>query len=148
MFTTLNPNDIESITVLKDAASVAIYGSRAANGVIVITSKKGKYGQQARVTIRAKYGWSQLTPDKVDMMNSDQYIEYRDKIGQPVSQGIKDLVNKHGISTNWRDEIFDGSAPTYSLEGSCYRRYRAYILLYIAQPPESGRYHRSVGHAS
>ncbi len=118
VFTTLNPNDIESITVLKDAASVAIYGSRAANGVIVITSKKGKYGQQARVTIRAKYGWSQLTPDKVDMMNSDQYIEYRDKIGQPVSQGIKDLVNKHGISTNWRDEIFDGSAPTYSLEGA------------------------------
>ena len=99
VFTTLNPNDIESITVLKDAASVAIYGSRAANGVIVITSKKGKYGQQARVTIRAKYGWSQLTPDKVDMMNSDQYIEYRDKIGQPVAQSIKDLVSKHGIST-------------------------------------------------
>lgn len=50
VFTTLSMNDIESVTVLKDAVSTAIYGSRAANGVIVITSKKGKFGQKAKMT--------------------------------------------------------------------------------------------------
>lgn len=52
-FTALNPNDIESMTVLKDASSTAIYGSRAANGVVIMTSKKGKMGQKARVSINA-----------------------------------------------------------------------------------------------
>lgn len=118
VFTTLNPNDIESITVLKDAASVAIYGSRAANGVIVITSKKGKLGEQAKVTIGARFGWSQLTPDKVDMMDSEQYVKFRDLIGQPVSLEIRNLVDKYGISTNWRDEMFNSSAPTYALDAT------------------------------
>lgn len=118
VFTTLNPRDIENITVLKDAASVAIYGSRAANGVIVITSKKGKFGQRARVSIRANYGWSQMTPDKVEMMNSEQYIKYRDLAGNPVTDEAREAWEKYGISTNWRDEIFNASAPTYSLEGA------------------------------
>ncbi len=116
LFTTLNPSDIESVTVLKDAASTAIYGSRAANGVIVLTSKKGKFGDKAQVTIRARYGISQLASDKVDMMNSKQYIQFRDIAGIPVDQSIKDLVNNYGIDTNWRDEMFK-NAPTYSLEG-------------------------------
>lgn len=118
VFSTLNPNDIESITVLKDAASVAIYGTRAANGVIVITSKKGKTGEKAHIDFRFKYGWSQLTTDKVEMMNSEQYIHYRDLIGSPVSQDMRDAWEKYGISTNWRDETFDSSAPTYSLEAA------------------------------
>lgn len=118
VFTTLNPSDIESITVLKDAASVAIYGSRAANGVIVITSKKGKFGEKAKFTVRASYGWSQLAEDKVDMMNSQQYIQYRDLIGNPVSNEIKNIVDKYGISTNWRDQLFKDNAPTYSVEAA------------------------------
>lgn len=118
-FTTLNPNDIENITVLKDAASVAIYGSRAANGVIVITSKKGKFGEQAKVTLRAKYGWSQMTPDKIDMMSSKQYKEYRSLIGNPITNPeALYAIDELGINTNWRDEIFDSSAPTYSLEAA------------------------------
>ena len=88
VFTTLNPNDIKSVTVLKDAASVAIYGSRAANGVIVITSKRGAFGEKANVTLRANVGWSQMVEDNVTMMNSQQYIEFRDKIGSPVSQEV------------------------------------------------------------
>lgn len=116
VFTTLNPYDIESVAVLKDAASLAIYGSRAANGVIVVTSKKGK-AQKPRFTLRATVGWSNMAYDKMDMMDSRQYIAYRDKIGQPVTQEIKDLVDKYGISTNWMDEMFS-SAPTYSIEGS------------------------------
>ena len=118
LFNSLNPADIENITVLKDAASTAIYGSRAANGVIVITSKKGKYGQKATVTLRAQYGFSQMVSDQIDMMNSEQYIQFRDMIGQSVSQEVKDLVSKYGISTDWRKEIFDSSAPTYTLDAS------------------------------
>ncbi len=118
VFTTLNPNDIQSITVLKDAASVAIYGSRAANGVVVITSKKGAMGEAPKVTVRANYGWSQIVEDGVEMMDSRQYIEFRDKIGIPVTEEVRNLVDKYGISTNWRDEIFRSAAPTYSVDAS------------------------------
>ena len=118
IFTTLNPSDIESVTVLKDAASVAIYGSRAANGVIVITSKKGKYGEKAKVTLRANYGFSSMVEDKIDMMDSKQYIQFRDLINQPVSNSVRELVDNYGISTDWRDVIFDNSAPTYSVEAA------------------------------
>ncbi len=90
VFTTLNPNDIQNITVLKDAASVAVYGSRAANGVIVITSKRGAMGERPKVTVRANYGWSQMVEDNVEMMDSKQYIEFRDRIGSPVSDNIRD----------------------------------------------------------
>ena len=118
VFNTLNPNDIENITVLKDAASVAIYGSRAANGVIVITSKRGKYAEKATVNIRAKYGWSQMTQDKTEMMNSEQYIRFRDLIGSPVSDAQRYAWEGLGIDTDWRKETFDSHAPTYSLEAS------------------------------
>ncbi|MDE6417079.1 MAG: TonB-dependent receptor [Duncaniella sp.] len=118
VFTTLNPSDIESVTVLKDAASVAIYGSRAANGVIVITSKKGKFQEKAKVNIRASFGWSQMAHDNVEMMNSEQYIRYRDLIGKPVSEEIRSLVDNYGISTNWRNEVFNSSAPTYQLDAA------------------------------
>ena len=118
LFNTLNPADIANITVLKDAASTAIYGSRAANGVIVITSKKGKLNEKVNLSLRAQYGISTPVEDGLDMMNSQQYVEFRDKIGQPVSDAIRDLVNKYGISTNWRDELLDKSAPTYTLEAT------------------------------
>ena len=117
-FNSMNADDIESITVLKDGASISIYGSRGANGVIVITTKKGKFGAQARATIRANYGWSAMASDNVEMMNSQQYMEFRDLIGQPLSAGVKDLINNYGISTNWRDEMFRNNAPTYSVEGN------------------------------
>ncbi len=118
VFTTLNPNDIKSVTVLKDAASVAIYGSRAANGVIVITSKRGAFGEKANVTLRANVGWSQMVEDNVTMMNSQQYIEFRDKIGSPVSQEVRDIVDKYGISTDWRKEMFNDNALTYSVDAA------------------------------
>ena len=118
MFNTLNPSDIQNITVLKDAASTAIYGSRAANGVIVITSRKGKYNERANLTVRAQGGFSTPVSDGLTMMNSDQYVQFRDLIGQPVSQQIRDLVNNYGISTNWRDEVLSSSAPTYTFDAA------------------------------
>ena len=111
-FSTLNPSDIANITVLKDAASTAIYGSRAANGVIVITSRQGKYSEQVQLTVKAQYGISSPTSDGVTMMNSEQYIKFRDMMGQPVSDQIRNLVDKYHINTNWRDEMLDSSAPT------------------------------------
>lgn len=117
VFTTLSMNDIESVTVLKDAVSTAIYGSRAANGVIVITSKKGKFGQKAKVTVRANVGWSSPVENKIKMMNSQQYIEFRDKINQPVTAEVRELVEKYGISTDWQKEMIKDNAMTYSLEG-------------------------------
>ena len=118
MFNTLNPSDIQSISVLKDAASTAIYGSRAANGVIVITSKKGRLNEKAQLVVRGQYGFSTPVSDGIQMMNSQQYIQFRDMIGQPVSQNIRDLVNNYGISTNWRNEFLSNSAPTYTVDAS------------------------------
>lgn len=118
VFNSLNPGDIENITVLKDAASTAIYGSRAANGVIVITSKKGKFNEKATVTLRGQFGFSNMVEDQLDMMNSKQYLQFREMLGQPLSQEAQDAINKYGIDTNWRDEIFDSHAPTYTLDAN------------------------------
>ena len=118
VFNTLNPADIQSITVLKDAASTAIYGSRAANGVIVITSRKGKFNERANLTLRAQYGISSPVQDGIEMMNSQQYIQFRDLIKQPVSDDVRNLVNNYGISTNWRDEVINSEAPTYTLDAA------------------------------
>lgn len=117
-YATLNPADIESITVLKDAASTAIYGARAANGVIVLTSKQGKYSEQVSLSVRAQYGIAGPTSDGVEMMNSKQYIKFRDLIGQPVSDDIRNLVDKYNINTNWRDEMIDDAAPTLDVNAT------------------------------
>lgn len=71
----LNPMDIESIEVLKDASATAIYGSRASNGAILITTKKGKMGRM-QVELELQNGWSSVA-NHVDILNSDQYIQMR-----------------------------------------------------------------------
>ncbi len=133
-FTAMNPADIESVTVLKDAASVAIYGSRGANGIIVITTKKGKFGSQAKATVRANYGWSQMVKDNVTMMNSKQYQEFRNIIGQPLNATINNLIDNYGLSTDWRSEIFKSAAPTYSVDAS------------VTGGSEAINYYLSLGH--
>lgn len=71
----LNPNDVESLTVLKDAASNALYGARGANGVIMITTKKAKYGE-AKVTLDAKFGWNTRALQHYKTINSpEKYYE-------------------------------------------------------------------------
>lgn len=125
IFTSLNPNDIENVTVLKDAASTAIYGSRAGNGVIVITTKKGKFGETAKVTVRGAMGWANAVPSRIKMMNSKQYLKFRDDMAAaypnfatPVSDKIRKLINEYGIDTDWQKEIFSGAAPSKSMEAS------------------------------
>ncbi len=70
----INPSDIESIEILKDASATAIYGSRGANGVVIITTKRGSYGQSS-VNVDASYGFQEVA-NKLDMMNARQYAEY------------------------------------------------------------------------
>lgn len=117
-FSTLNPEDIANITVLKDAASTSIYGARAANGVILITSKQGRFNERAQVTVKAQWGISTPTADGAEMMNSKQYVQFRDLIGQPVSDEIRTLVDKYNLNTNWYDEVLSSSAPTYDVNAT------------------------------
>ena len=131
VFNSLNPGDIENITVLKDAASTAIYGSRAANGVIVITSKKGKFNEKATVTLRGQFGFSSMVEDQVEMMNSKQYLKFREMLGQPLSQEAQDAINKYGIDTNWRDEVFDGSAPLIHLMPTYVEVAATHLIIYL-----------------
>ena len=93
---TLNPNDIESITVLKDASATAIYGSRGANGVIVITTKRGKAGK-AQVTYNVLAGVSKVA-NTLDVLSADQYRT------EVQALGLK--LDDKGANTNWQDEIY------------------------------------------
>lgn len=123
VFNSMNPSDIENITVLKDASSTAIYGSRAANGVIVITSRKGKMNQDGVVTIKAQYGISSLINNGVDMMNSSQYFQFREMLSPALLTdeswlGRKKIILDNGISTDWGDYVFKDNAPTYTIDAS------------------------------
>ncbi|MCC9043277.1 SusC/RagA family TonB-linked outer membrane protein [Myroides sp. M-43] len=80
-FSALNPDDFEDITVLKDAAATAQYGSRGANGVIVITSKKGPSDNDGmRVTYQTQYGYSEANNSKWDMMNTNQRLQFEEML--------------------------------------------------------------------
>lgn len=80
-FNAISPGDIESISVLKDASSTSIYGARAANGVVVITTKRGRTLDEAKVTLRAQSGFSRLAQDDWHMMNTAERIQYEKEIG-------------------------------------------------------------------
>ena len=75
VLSTLNPDDIESMTVLKDAAAASLYGSRAANGVVIITTKKGKEGKST-VTYSGEVGWNKMAVNQFKMMKSSDLIDY------------------------------------------------------------------------
>ncbi|HOY05000.1 MAG TPA: TonB-dependent receptor [Saprospiraceae bacterium] len=103
----INPNDIVSIEVLKDASSSAIYGARAANGVILITTKRGKKGE-SRISYNGYYG-NQSLGRKLDMMNLQQYADYQLQISkdlglQPNQRYLDPSLL--GSGTDWQNEIF------------------------------------------
>lgn len=79
-FQTINPEDIESATVLKDASAKALYGSRGSNGVVVITTKKGKRGKVS-VQYNSQYGFSTLSRPNFVMMNTEQRLRFEEEIG-------------------------------------------------------------------
>ena len=125
---TINPADIESIDVLKDAASAAIYGSQSANGVVLVTTKNGKEGR-AVVSFDGYVGW-QSAPRKTKMLNARQYMTIMDEQninsgGAPYDwYGLKadgtpkyaSIFDKNGNlnDTDWVDQMFKDNALTYS----------------------------------
>ncbi|HEY0678372.1 MAG TPA: TonB-dependent receptor [Chitinophagaceae bacterium] len=111
----LNQSDIESIEVLKDAASAAIYGTRAATGVILVTTKKGKAGKFT-VSYNGFYGISSPAR-KLDLLNASQYASVMNE--RAVNDGgnlIYADPNSLGTGTDWQDVIFNNSAKRYSHE--------------------------------
>lgn len=116
IFTTLNANDIENVVILKDAASTAIYGSRAANGVVYITTKKGS-GEVPTVRANFNYGISSVAQNPIRMANSKEYFELYE-LADPSALSDADylrmkefyLVNK--IGTNWKKWLLHSNAPT------------------------------------
>jgi len=110
----LNPSDIESIDVLKDAASAAIYGSQAANGVVLVTTRAGKKGQSASITIDT-YTGVQDVARKAELLNSQQYASIMNEAAVNVGKLPRfttQQIAAMGSGTNWMDEMFVNDALT------------------------------------
>jgi len=132
-FQTINPEDIEDVRVLKDASAKALYGSRGSNGVIIITSKKGKAGK-VQVQYSSQYGFSDLTRSKTTMMNTAQRLAFEEGVGVDFGRTLgpgwtyssknPDYINGtaafrqqadqimdslRNINIDWRDQIYQNS---------------------------------------
>ncbi|OYX16712.1 MAG: hypothetical protein B7Z16_11020, partial [Algoriphagus sp. 32-45-6] len=109
----LNPNDVESMEVLKDASATAIYGSRGANGVIIVTTKQGKFDTKTSINVDAYTGVQQVAR-KIDLVNARQFAELANELEQNVGNQPIYNVNDFGVGTDWQNEIFR-SAPVNNL---------------------------------
>ncbi len=130
----LNPNDIASFSVLKDASSTAIYGSRASNGVIIITTKKGK--SKFNATLDFKFGYQTLA-NKIDVFSADAFrnlITEREGLGQ---SGIS-VAQLGTANTDWQDEIYSESLTSdksFSMTGQLFDKIPTrFSLGHTAQP--------------
>lgn len=122
----LNPNEIESIDVLKDADATSIYGSRGANGVILITTKKGKAGE-TKVDLNVQTGWAKVTR-KMPLLNTEQYLEMRKEAYSNSGIDIATLNPSRTNSdvtywdenrqTDWQDKLLGGTGKYYDFQGS------------------------------
>lgn len=117
----LSPNDIASMQILKDASSAAIYGSRAANGVVLITTKKGS-PDKTKITFNSYVGVSKIAK-RIDALNTEQYKEYLKEIGM---SSVPESVTNY---TNWFDETFrTGLNHNYQLSFSSGEKNMTYYL--------------------
>lgn len=127
----INPQDIETMTVLKDASAAAIYGARAANGVILITTKKGIANDQIRVNVSALGSVSSIIKP-VDVLSASAFRDVVNRVG---NADQKALLNKDAnASTNWQDQIYKNAGSfdlnasvTGSLKGTPYRVSAGYL---------------------
>ncbi|MBQ1583754.1 MAG: SusC/RagA family TonB-linked outer membrane protein, partial [Muribaculaceae bacterium] len=100
-----NPQDIESFNVLKDASATAIYGSRGSNGVIIITTKKGRRGQSPSVAYNGSVTWS-MKKKTIDVMNGDEYRDFVKKIFAGNTREENALSLLGNANTDWQNEIY------------------------------------------
>jgi TonB-linked SusC/RagA family outer membrane protein len=116
-FSTLNQNDFENISVLKDASSTSIYGSRGANGVIVITSKQGKKG--VKIEYDGQYGESNAPENKLQLMNTKEKLDYELANGNPMGWTTADIDRLSKINTDWSKILFKtGKTQSHTLNVS------------------------------
>lgn len=135
----INSSDIESFTTLKDASATSIYGARAANGVIIITTKKGRHdAESAELRISQKIGWSQLARRIGNPMNAQELLDFQLRNGLINAADYLEYKN-HGANTDWQKYYFRDDAPMYqtnvSLRGGSARS--AYFV--------SGEYLKNTG---
>ncbi|MDR3217764.1 MAG: TonB-dependent receptor, partial [Dysgonamonadaceae bacterium] len=123
------PGDIESMEILKDASATAIYGARGANGVVIITTKSGKFNTKTKITANASYGWSQYT-NGYNMLNAQEYVDYRHELAptdaayrqEVVVNGVTEYIPLDISSTNyanhnWQNELFrQGAIGKFDLQ--------------------------------
>ncbi len=109
-FNSINAADIESINVLKDAATTAIYGVKGGNGVIVVTTKAGRKNQKTEITVSSNYGMQEVM-NTIGVLNASEYAAIINE-GSTVAGGnvIFQDLSKIGIGTNWQNEIFKTAA--------------------------------------
>lgn len=123
----INPDDIESIEVLKDAAAASIYGSRGSNGVVIITTKRGEQGK-AKINFDVSFG-TQSVINKVDVLNGDDFLDLigeayanaaaTNEPGLPPPDFLQNENQFRGINTDWQDEIFRAATvQNYQLSAS------------------------------
>ena len=122
VFQTVNQNDIESVTVLKDASATAIYGSRAANGVVYITTKKGG-GEKPEVKASFQYSLSNIAYKPEEMMNSKEYFSFREIVDPSLKtssdfQELKNFRLSNNIGGGWKKYYMNENAPTYKFDVS------------------------------
>jgi TonB-linked SusC/RagA family outer membrane protein len=117
---TLNPSDIESISILKDAASTAIYGARGANGVVIITTRQGR-GTRPQFSLETYTGAAQVAKT-YDLLNAQQYMDYANTFAansstpfNPFPDSTRARILASGVNTDWQDEIFR-TAPVRNLQ--------------------------------
>ena len=115
IFTSLNSNDIESINTLKDASATSIYGSRAANGVIYIVTKRGRRNEDIDIVVRAQYGISQPATSKYEVMSASEVAAYQLEYNH-INQAKYDEIMASGVNTNWRDYYYKSNAPVYQVD--------------------------------
>ena len=142
----INAADIESINVLKDAATSAIYGVKGGNGVIVVTTKSGRKNQKTEITISSNYGIQQVI-NKVGVLNATEYAAMINE-GSTVSGGsiIFPNLSTIGVGTNWQDQIFK-NAPmqTHNISARGGSEKASYFLSagYVSQGGIVGGYDKS-----
>lgn len=151
-FSFINPSSIESIDVLKDADATAIYGSRGANGVIIITTKKGAAGL-TKFDVNVYTGMSQI-PRKLDLMNTSEFLTMRREAFKndgldPAEQGAMDLLTwDPSRNINWQDRLIGNTTSTINGElsmsgGSEYAQYRVFGGYNRVTPPFPGDFNSS-----
>lgn len=117
-FRALNPNDVENVSILKDASASALYGNRGANGAIVITTKKARLNSGVNINFSAQVGQTNQVDPNFDMMNSQQLLETQRIVGSGLGNGLTDaeIADLAQTNTNWKDIFFrTGYTQDYQL---------------------------------